>query len=52
MQKLRNKRKNLGGPFRLDYVDRQGRGGSELAAAAGRVGGRSRAKKSINQEKK
>jgi hypothetical protein len=40
MRKVRDKRKNLGGPFPLDYVDSQGRSGSELAGHLGREGGR------------
>ena len=43
MRRLRAKRKDFGKPFRLDYVDEQGRTGSEIAAAAGRIGGRMRA---------
>ena len=42
MQNLRAKRKDFGKPFRLDYVDKQGRTGSEIAAAAGRAGGKAR----------
>jgi hypothetical protein len=44
MRQLRAKRRNFG-PFRLGYVDDQGRTGSEIAAAAGRVGGKMRAYK-------
>lgn len=43
MQKVRDKRKRLGGPFRLDYVDIRG---SELATLAGKAGGRARSNKS------
>jgi hypothetical protein len=42
MQSLRAKRKDFGKPFRLDYVDKQGRTGSQIAAEAGRRGGRAR----------
>ena len=51
MQKVRDKRKKLGGPFRLDYVDIQGRSGSELATLAGKAGGRARSNKASKQEK-
>jgi hypothetical protein len=50
MRKVRNKRKNLGGPFSLDYVDSQGRSGSELATLAGKAGGRARSNKASKQE--
>ena len=50
MRKVRDKRKNLGGPFRLDYVDSQGRSGSELATLAGKAGGRARSNKASKQE--
>ena len=43
MRRLRAKRRDFGKPFRLDYVDRQGRTGSEIAAAAGRIGGKASA---------
>ena len=46
MRRLRAKRRDFGKPFRLDYVDKQGRTGSQLAAEAGRRGGRARAAKS------
>jgi hypothetical protein len=52
MRKVRDKRKRLGGPFRLDYVDSQGRSGSELATLAGKAGGRARSNKASKQEKK
>jgi len=45
MRRLRDNRRDFGKPFRLDYIDKQGRTGSEIAAAAGRIGGRARAKK-------
>ena len=51
MRKVRDKGKKLGGPFRLDYVDSQGRSGSELATLAGKAGGRARQNKSSKQEK-
>jgi hypothetical protein len=51
MRKIRDKRKKLGGPFRLDYVDSQGRSGSELATLAGKAGGRARSNKASKQEK-
>lgn len=35
MRILRAKRRDFGKPFRLDYVDKYGRTGSEIAAAAG-----------------
>ena len=50
MRKVREKRKKLGGPFRLDYVDSKGRSGSELATLAGKAGGRARSNKSSKQE--
>jgi hypothetical protein len=50
MKRLRDKRKNFG-PFRLDYVDKQGRTGSEIAAAAGRLGGTMRAAKHLELDK-
>lgn len=50
MERVRDKRKNLGGPFRLDYVDSQGRSGSELATLAGKAGGRARSNKANKQE--
>ena len=40
MRSLRAKRRDFGKPFRLDYVDKQGRSGSEIAAEAGRRGGK------------
>jgi hypothetical protein len=40
MAHIRSYRKDFGKPFRLDYVDKQGRTGPELAAAAGRLGGK------------
>ena len=52
MRKVRDKRTRFGGPFRLDYVDSEGRSGSELAAEAGRAGGRARSNKANKQEKK
>jgi hypothetical protein len=45
MRRLRAKRRDFGKPFRLDYVDKQGRTGSELAAEAGRLGGKARSLK-------
>jgi len=36
MAAIRAKRQNLGGPFRLGYIDPQGRTGSQIAAEAGR----------------
>ena len=42
---VRAHRKDFGKPFRLDYVDKQGRTGSEIAAAAGKIGGKARANK-------
>jgi hypothetical protein len=45
MRSLRAKRRDFGKPFRLDYVDKQGRTGSEIAAAAGRRGGKMRISK-------
>lgn len=50
MRQVRAKRRQLGGPFRLDYVDAQGRTGSEIATAAGRAGYESKMSKR-NQEK-
>jgi hypothetical protein len=50
MAKVRDRRKRLGGPFRLDYVDSQGRSGSELATLAGKAGGRARSNKANKQE--
>lgn len=38
MRQVRAKRQLVAGPFRLDYVDQQGRSGSQIAAAAGRLG--------------
>jgi hypothetical protein len=49
MRRLRDKRRDFGKPFRLDYVDKQGRTGSEIAAAAGRIGGKVRAAKRPRQ---
>jgi len=43
MRSLRAKRRDFGKPFRLDYVDKQVRTGSEIAAAAGKIGGKMRA---------
>jgi hypothetical protein len=40
MARVRSHRKDFGKPFRLDYVDKQGRTGSQLAAEAGRRGGK------------
>ena len=45
MAEVRSHRRDFGKPFRIDYVDKQGRTGSEIAAAAGRLGGKARAKK-------
>jgi hypothetical protein len=42
MLSLRAKRRDFGKPFRLDYGDKQGRTGSEIAAA-GKIGGKMRA---------
>jgi hypothetical protein len=50
MRQVRAKRRLVAGPFRLDYVDKQGRSGSQIAAEAGRLGGRARASKQIKQE--
>ena len=43
MRSLRARRRDFGKPFRLDYVDKKGRTGSEISAAAGRIGGKMRA---------
>jgi hypothetical protein len=51
MRQARAHRKDFGKPFRADYVDKQGRTGPEIAAAAGRLGGKMRAYKH-KQEKK
>ena len=45
MRSRRAKRRDFGKPFRLDYVDKQGCTGSEIAASAGRIGDRARAAK-------
>jgi hypothetical protein len=37
---MRAKRQHFGGPWRKDYVDKDGRTGIEIAAAAGRKGKR------------
>jgi hypothetical protein len=50
MRQLRGKRRELGGPWRLGYVDGERRTGSQLAAEAGRVGGKAR--KRIRQQRK
>ena len=50
MQKVRERRKNLGGPFRLGYVDSQGRSGSELGTLAGKAGGEARSNRASKQE--
>jgi hypothetical protein len=52
MRSLRAKRREFRKPFRLDYVDKQGRTGSEIAAAAGRVGGKMRQYKHKQENKK
>ena len=52
MRRLRAKRKDFGKPFRLDYVDKQGRTGPEIAAAAGKLGGRARAANQSGQAKR
>jgi hypothetical protein len=49
MRRLRAKRKDFGKPFRLDYVDKNGRTGSELAAAAGHIGDEMRALKHVDK---
>jgi hypothetical protein len=52
MRSLRAKRRDFGKPFRLDYVDKQSRSGSEIAAEAGRRGGKMRASKWSGQAKR
>lgn len=51
MADIRAKRRQLGGPFRLDYVDKDGRTGSQIAAEAGRDGYQAKVKKQDRQEK-
>ena len=45
MAAIRAKRKRGGGAFRLDYVDKQGRTGSEIATEAGRAGAKAQLRK-------
>jgi hypothetical protein len=52
MRSLRAKRRDFGKPFRLDYVDKHGRTGSKIAAEAGRRGGKMRAYKHKQENKK
>jgi hypothetical protein len=49
MADFRAKRKNLGRHWQLDYVDKDGRTGSQLAAEAGRKGGKARSKVNRNE---
>jgi hypothetical protein len=51
MAAFRAKRQITSGGWRLDYVDSQGRTGSQLAAEAGRRGGKARANKLNKGEK-
>jgi len=48
MARVRAARQGPGGPFRLDYVAPDGRTGSQIAAEAGRRGGKASPKRELS----